>query len=103
MIFHLKENLDIKGFSHITGGGIVGNTKRILREGLSLKINWDAWVLPGIFKLIQSTGNISDEEMRRVFNIGIGLIAVVDKNDVQSAVKLANELNENPVILGEVE
>lgn len=103
LIFHLKENLNIKGFSHITGGGIVGNTKRILRDGLSLKINWDAWELPGIFKLIQSTGNITDEEMRRVFNIGIGLIAVVDKNDVQSAIKLANDLNENPVILGEVE
>jgi phosphoribosylformylglycinamidine cyclo-ligase len=102
LILHLKENIDIKGFSHITGGGIVGNTKRILREGFALKINWDAWELPGIFKLIQSTGNIADDEMRRVFNLGIGLIAVIDKNDVQAAVKLSNEVNENPVVLGEV-
>ncbi len=102
LIKQLKENLVIKGFSHITGGGIVGNTKRILREGLALKINWDAWELPGIFKLIQSTGKIPDEEMRKVFNIGIGLIAVVDKNDVQQALKLANELNESPVVIGEV-
>jgi phosphoribosylformylglycinamidine cyclo-ligase len=102
LILHLKENLNIKGFSHITGGGIVGNTKRILREGLALKINWDAWELPGIFKLIQSTGKISDEEMRKVFNIGIGLIAVVDKNDVQAAFKLAHEVNESPVVIGEV-
>jgi len=102
LILQLKENLNIKGFSHITGGGIVGNTKRILREGLALKINWEAWELPGIFKLIQSTGKISDEEMRKVFNIGIGLIAVIDKNDVEAAVKLAGKLNENPVVLGEV-
>jgi phosphoribosylformylglycinamidine cyclo-ligase len=102
LITHLKENLEIKGFSHITGGGIIGNTKRILREGLSLKINWNAWELPGIFKLIQSAGKISDDEMRRVFNIGIGLIAVIDKNNLQAAVKLANEVNENPILLGEV-
>jgi phosphoribosylformylglycinamidine cyclo-ligase len=102
LIMQLKTKLDIKGFSHITGGGIVGNTKRILREGLSLKINWDAWELPGIFKLIQSTGDIPNDEMRKVFNIGIGLIAVVDKNDVNAAINISNELNENPVILGEV-
>ena len=102
LIFHLKENLTIKGFSHITGGGIIGNTKRIIPEGLSLNINWNAWELPAIFKLIQSTGNIPDEEMRKVFNIGIGLIAVVDKNDVQKALELSKQANENAVILGEV-
>ena len=102
LIFQLKENLTIKGFSHITGGGIIGNTKRIIPEGLSLKINWSAWELPAIFKLIQSTGNTPDEEMRKVFNIGIGLIAVVDKNDVQKAVDLSKQVNENAIILGEV-
>ncbi len=102
LITHLKENLTLKGLSHITGGGIVGNTNRILPEGRKLKINWTAWELPALFKLIQAAGNISDDEMRKVFNIGIGLIAVVDQNDVQSAIKLANEVGEKAIIIGEV-
>ncbi|MDR3627358.1 MAG: phosphoribosylformylglycinamidine cyclo-ligase [Ignavibacteriaceae bacterium] len=102
LISHLKENLSIKGFSHITGGGIIGNTKRIIPEGLSLNINWSAWKLPAIFKLIQSTGNIPDEEMRKVFNIGIGLIAVINKNDAAKAIELSKQINENAIVLGEV-
>ncbi len=102
LILKLKEKLNIKGLSHITGGGIVGNTNRILPEGLSLKINWNSWEVPAIFKLIQSAGNISDEEMRKVFNLGIGLIAVVDKNDVKQVITLAKNINENSVVLGEV-
>jgi phosphoribosylformylglycinamidine cyclo-ligase len=102
LILQLKNNLSIKGFSHITGGGIVGNTKRILREGLTLNVNWDAWKIPGIFKLIKSTGKIPDDEMRKVFNLGIGLIAVIDKNDLNSAFKFADEVNETPVVIGEV-
>ena len=102
LITYLKTNIKIKGFSHITGGGIVGNTKRILPEGLELKIDWDAWELPTIFKTIKEAGNISDEEMRKVFNIGIGLIAVVDKNNVDEAIKLSHEVNEHPVIIGEI-
>lgn len=102
LISHLKENLSIKGFSHITGGGIIGNTKRIIPEGLTLNINWSAWKLPAIFKLIQSTGNIPDEEMRKVFNIGIGLIAVINKNDAAKAIELSKQINENAIVLGEV-
>ena len=102
LITHLKENIKIKGFSHITGGGIIGNTKRILPEGSSLKINWDRWEIPSIFKLIQQTGKISDEEMRNVFNLGIGLIAVVSKNDEQKTIQLSNSVNEHPIVIGEV-
>ncbi len=102
LISHLKENIKVKGFSHITGGGIIGNTKRILPEGLSLKINWDRWEMPALFKLIQQTGKISDEEMRNVFNLGIGLIAVVSKSDEQKVIQLSNFVNEHPINIGEV-
>ena len=102
LITHLKNNIKIKGFSHITGGGIVGNTKRILPEGLSLKIDWEFWEIPPVFKLIQETGNISNEEMRSVFNLGIGLIAVVSKDDEQKVIQLSSELNEHPLKIGEV-
>ncbi|MGE5436070.1 MAG: phosphoribosylformylglycinamidine cyclo-ligase [Syntrophothermus sp.] len=103
LITLLKENLSVKGFSHITGGGIVGNTKRILPQGKILNINWKSWELPQIFQLIKSTGKISDDEMRKVFNIGIGLIAVVDKNDVNKCTELCRENNEPYYVIGEIE
>ncbi len=102
LISHLKENIKVKGFSHITGGGIIGNTNRILPEGLKLKIEWDEWEVPVLFKVIQEAGNISEEEMRKVFNLGIGLIAVVSKDDVEKTIHLSNNLNEHPIIIGEI-
>ncbi|MHB1688195.1 MAG: phosphoribosylformylglycinamidine cyclo-ligase [Ignavibacteriaceae bacterium] len=103
LINHLKENISVKGFSHITGGGIVGNTNRIIPKGLRLKINWQAWQLPEIFKLIQITGKITDDEMRLVFNLGIGLIAVVPKDDENKIVKLSKDFGEDAIVIGIVE
>ena len=102
LINALKEKTNVKGFSHITGGGIVGNTIRILTEGLSLKINWDSWEALPIFKLIQQTGNIPDEEMRKVFNLGIGLVAIINKDQKNEVLKIADELGEKSFIIGEV-
>lgn len=102
LIKSLKNKINIKGFSHITGGGIIGNTNRILPEGLNLDIDWDKWEVPAIFKLIQKTGEITDEEMREVFNIGIGLVVVVSESDIDSTLQLCRELNEKPVVIGSV-
>jgi len=102
LIRELKEKISVHAFSHITGGGIVGNTNRVIPKGLHLKINWDAWEIPPIFKLIQSTGNIADEEMRLVFNMGIGLIAVLDKNDANSALEISAGFGEKGILIGEV-
>lgn len=90
----------ISGISHITGGGIVGNTKRIIPKGNNLKIDWDSWEVPEIFKIIQRTGNIDTQEMREVFNLGIGLIIVVSRENVDSTLKLLQ--SENPMIIGEI-
>lgn len=97
-----KANMEIKGISHITGGGIVGNTKRIVPSGLNIKLHWDNWKIPPIFKLIQETGNIDNEEMREVFNLGIGLIFIVSKENESLVLKLAKQQNEHPVIVGEI-
>ncbi len=102
LIKHLNDNMRVKGYSHITGGGIVGNTKRILPGGMRLNIEWDKWELPAIFKLIQNTGKISFDEMRNVFNLGIGLIAIVSPDDENKINSLSNEINEHPVTIGEV-
>jgi len=99
----LMSKIEVKGFSHITGGGIIGNTKRILPKEFKLNIDWTGWKAPAIFNLIQNTGDISDEEMREVFNLGLGLIIIVSKKKVSAALKLANELNEQFTVIGEVE
>lgn len=102
LIKTIKNKIVVKGISHITGGGIVGNTKRILPKELKLIIDWNNWEVPAIFKLIQEAGEISDDEMREVFNMGIGLIFVVSKDHVDTILNLANELNEKPIVIGEV-
>lgn len=102
LISYLAENAEIKGFSHITGGGIIGNTKRILPEGLELHVRWNSWTLPPLFKFIQAEGNIDDEEMRNVFNLGIGLIAVVSPKEEGKALRLTRDINENAIVIGEV-
>jgi phosphoribosylformylglycinamidine cyclo-ligase len=102
LIGGLKEKFSIKAFSHITGGGIIGNTKRVVPKELSLNINWKAWEMPAIFRLIQSAGNVADEEMQAAFNIGIGLVAIVNKVDVDSVLAASETLGEPGIVIGEV-
>ena len=73
----LHENW-LVGISHITGGGIVDNTKRILGENQDLEIDWSCWERPPIFKLIQELGNVPEDDMRHSMNLGIGLIIVIN-------------------------
>nr|MCU0364167.1 phosphoribosylformylglycinamidine cyclo-ligase [Ignavibacteriaceae bacterium] len=101
LIKALKSKIEVKGLSHITGGGIIGNTKRILPKSLTINIDWNSWDVPSIFRLIQTTGEINDDEMREVFNLGLGLLIIVSKNQVSKTLKLANELNEQALIIGE--
>ena len=89
----------IHGLSHITGGGIVGNTTRVVPKHLRLDINWSAWKLPPLFAMIQREGNVSDEEMRHVFNLGIGLIIIAPEASVD---ELSALLPEKPVVMGRI-
>jgi len=73
----------IHGMAHITGGGMPGNVPRVLPEGLAARIDRSAWEVPPIFRLIQDTGNVLDDEMFRVFNMGIGLVVVAAQADVE--------------------
>ncbi len=92
----------VNGLSHITGGGIVGNTTRVVPKGLDLRIDWNAWKIPALFELIRKTGDIPVEEMRHVFNLGIGLIAIVSPDNFDKAVEKAKELGEESIVIGEI-
>ena len=88
-VLHLLEKYKILGIAHITGGGIVENLPRILPEEVSIQIDQKSWPKPSIFTFIQKEGEISDEEMYRTFNMGIGMALIVSQND---ASKVMNEL-----------
>lgn len=102
IISALKGMDGVNGFSHITGGGMVGNTKRILPDGLALDINWDAWERPPVYKLIQEIGNVPEEDMQATFNLGIGLVAVVAADQVDAVKAKAAELGEEVFEVGRV-
>jgi phosphoribosylformylglycinamidine cyclo-ligase len=101
-ILKLMEKFDLHAISHITGGGIIGNTKRVVPENLKIKIDWNAWERPAIFKLIQEIGKVPEEDMRRTFNLGVGLILIVDKKEADEILTELKSLGENPFIIGEI-
>jgi len=92
----------LTGISHITGGGIFGNTKRILQDGQEIELNWDAWEWLPIFKLIQKLGNVPTSDMRKSMNLGIGMILIVKPQGLSQIVKHLNEINEHYIRLGTV-
>jgi phosphoribosylformylglycinamidine cyclo-ligase len=101
----IQGTLDIEGvhaYSHITGGGIVGNTSRVVRAPLELRIDWSAWKRPAIFDLIRRAGNVPEEAMHEAFNLGIGLVIVVAKDAADAVIERLRGLGEAPVVIGEV-
>lgn len=92
----------VHAYSHITGGGIVGNTSRVVREPLELKIDWSAWERPAIFNFIQREGNVPEEDLREALNLGIGLVIVVAKDAADNVMAKLREMGEAPVVIGEV-
>jgi phosphoribosylformylglycinamidine cyclo-ligase len=74
-VMGLRERADVRGLAHVTGGGILGNLSRILPEGLRAEIDWDCWARPEVFRWLGR--HVGEEELRRVFNLGIGYLAVV--------------------------
>jgi phosphoribosylformylglycinamidine cyclo-ligase len=98
----LRSKFRINSISHITGSGILGNTKRVVPENLKIKINWNSWQRNPIFCFIQKEGKISEQEMRKVFNLGIGLVIIVDKKYVESISKFLKIKKEKHYIIGEI-
>ncbi|MBP1647765.1 MAG: phosphoribosylformylglycinamidine cyclo-ligase [Bacteroidetes bacterium] len=99
----LLGRVDVHALSHITGGGIVGNTMRVMPKGRALKIDWEAWARPAIFNLIQHLGEVPEDDMRRTFNLGVGLIIVVPKSEADTVVSFSARKGLRGFVMGEVE
>jgi phosphoribosylformylglycinamidine cyclo-ligase len=76
----LRAQADIRALAHVTGGGILGNLSRVLPEGLRVELDWDAWERPPVYGWLEAEG-VDEAEQRRVFNVGIGMCAVVPASD----------------------
>jgi phosphoribosylformylglycinamidine cyclo-ligase len=83
---------------HITGGGMSENIPRVIPKGLGVSIRAGSWAVPPLFTWLQQAGNVADAEMRRTFNMGIGMVVVLDRSKVAAAQALEPQLVE----LGEV-
>jgi phosphoribosylformylglycinamidine cyclo-ligase len=82
----LAGDVEVHAFAHVTGGGIAGNLNRVLPNGLGAEIRRGSWPEPRIFSVVAEAGGVDDEEMARVFNLGLGMLAVVPDGEVPSAV-----------------
>ncbi len=98
----LSEIDEIYGMAHITGGGIPENLPRCLPKGLTARVDYNAWPLPEIFKKIQLKGNVDEEEMKRVFNLGIGYCIVVPANRVEFAMDVIRDEGIECWTIGEI-
>ena len=97
----MKE-VEVKAVSHITGGGFYENIPRMLKEGMTAKIIKDAIPVLPIFRLMQRVGGISEHDMFNTFNMGVGMIAAVAKEDADKALEVLAANGEDAVVLGEV-
>jgi phosphoribosylaminoimidazole synthetase len=98
---HLKAGR-IKGLAHITGGGLIENPPRAIADGLVPRFDWNAWALPPVFDWLAQTGGVSEHEMRRTFNCGVGLMLIVDPHELPDVLEGLVRDGEDAFVIGEL-
>jgi len=101
-VMAVLQEIDVAGIAHITGGGFYENIPRCLQASQGLKIIQGSWKIPEIFNYLQELGNVPEKEMFNVFNMGIGMILIVDKENVERALEILAGHGETASIIGEV-
>ncbi|MFA4916476.1 MAG: phosphoribosylformylglycinamidine cyclo-ligase [Syntrophales bacterium] len=102
-LLNLIKNFTIKGIVHITGGGFIDNIPRIIPDPCCAMVTKGSWDIPPIFKIIQKMGNISDLEMFRVFNMGIGMMIVVPEKELPDVLERLEQLGEQAYPIAVIE
>ena len=101
-LLELIQEFSIRGLAHITGGGLTGNIPRVLPKGCKAVLDKQAWEPPTIFSHIQQLGEVEEEEMYRVFNMGIGMVVIVPPNQAKAVIERANGFGERAICIGEI-
>ena len=99
----LRRKVAVRGLAHLTGGGFPDNVPRILPAGVTAVFDRSAWTVPPLFRFIQAAGNVDREEMYRVFNMGIGMVAVVRPGDLLPALRALRAAGEQPAPIGNIQ
>ena len=102
VVLGLCGKFDIKALAHVTGGGIPGNLSRVIPDGLFAAIQSQSWPVSPVFDLIMKTGNINRDEMYSTFNCGVGMIAVLPREQAEEAISFARDLSERAYLIGEI-
>lgn len=102
-ITELMKKIKINGMAHITGGGFTDNIPRVLPEGVSAVIDRTTWSIPTLFNFIARQGRVDEDEMYRVFNMGIGYVIIVDQKSATAAMNLLTKMRTAPTIIGTIE
>ena len=98
----LLEKVNVKGISHITGGGFYENIPRSIPKGLCARVNKSAVKVLPIFELIQKTGNIPERDMFNTYNMGVGMSIVVPADEVDEALAILRANGENAYVIGDI-
>ncbi len=102
-VLQLLESIPISALAHITGGGISDNLPRALPEGTTAVVDLSSWMMPAVFDWLQTTGGITQKEMLRTFNCGIGMILILDKAQEEPALSLLRRQGQDAFVMGHVE
>jgi phosphoribosylformylglycinamidine cyclo-ligase len=101
-LLKLLETIPVKGMAHITGGGITENVPRVLPAGLTAEVEKGSWIMPPLFTWLQEQGNVTDDEMHRTFNCGIGMVVIVAAQDADAAKQLLEAEGETVSVIGKI-
>lgn len=103
IITRILEKFPVAGLAHITGGGLIENIPRVLPQGLKVTIKSDSWPVLPVFKFIKSAGGVSEREMYRTFNMGIGMAVIVDFRIAEEVMAFLRDMGEKAYRIGSVE
>jgi phosphoribosylformylglycinamidine cyclo-ligase len=101
-LLELMRHLPVKGMAHITGGGLVENIPRVLPENVAAVLQKSAWEMPPLFHWLQQEGNVTDSEMHRVFNCGIGMALIIAPENIESAKRILHSAGETVWHIGTI-
>ena len=101
-VMAVLEKVDIHGMAHITGGGLYDNVPRVLPKSVDAQFDRSTWEVPEIYKFIEEQGGVDHEEMFRVFNMGIGFVLMVSKDEAEATMEILKANNQDAIVIGEV-